>query len=301
MPASPASARLRLSSLAFVLVLPFALGCGTPARAVDRPDGRWVQLEIVDRDSGRPLRVWRDHGDAVVAGTPGARYAVRLVNRSGERVLAVVAVDGINIVSGETAGVQQRGYVLSPWGTATVNGWRKSGSQVAAFEFTALADSYAARTGRPDDVGVIGVAVFRERPRVAAQVSGAAPAARAEPAPAPRADGAPARWRRRRRQPAAGRLAASGRDGRADAAGRAPRRGRARARRHAPDRARAARHRPRRARDLVRHDGGLRARDERARGDRPRPLRQPRQPDRRRHRAAVLRLGLAAAPPTLSS
>ena len=28
--------------------------------------------------------------------------------------------------------------------------------------FTALPDSYAARTGRPDHVGVIGVAVFRE-------------------------------------------------------------------------------------------------------------------------------------------
>ena len=35
---------------------------------------------------------------------------------------------------------------------------------MAAFEFTALPDSYAARTGRPDDVGVIGVAVFTERP-----------------------------------------------------------------------------------------------------------------------------------------
>ena len=35
-------------------------------------------------------------------------------------------------------------------------------SQTAAFYFTDLADSYAARTGRPDNVGVIGVALFRE-------------------------------------------------------------------------------------------------------------------------------------------
>jgi hypothetical protein len=35
--------------------------------------------------------------------------------------------------------------------------------EVAAFYFTSLPDSYAARTGRPDNVGVIGVAVFRER------------------------------------------------------------------------------------------------------------------------------------------
>jgi hypothetical protein len=34
---------------------------------------------------------------------------------------------------------------------------------VAQFVFTALPDSYAARTGRPGNVGVIGVAVYRER------------------------------------------------------------------------------------------------------------------------------------------
>jgi hypothetical protein len=38
-------------------------------------------------------------------------------------------------------------------------------SRTAAFYFTTLPDSYAARTGRPDNVGVIGVAVFSERPR----------------------------------------------------------------------------------------------------------------------------------------
>jgi hypothetical protein len=46
-----------------------------------------------------------------------------------------------------------------------VDGWRKSMDEVAAFYFTALPDSYAARTGRPDDVGVIGVALFREAER----------------------------------------------------------------------------------------------------------------------------------------
>ncbi len=44
-----------------------------------------------------------------------------------------------------------------------ITGWRKSDSQIAAFEFTSIGNSYASRTGRPDDVGVIGVAMFRER------------------------------------------------------------------------------------------------------------------------------------------
>jgi hypothetical protein len=53
--------------------------------------------------------------------------------------------------------------VLSPRGSLDIRGWRKSLSQTAAFYFTALPDSYAARTGRPDDAGVIGVALFRRK------------------------------------------------------------------------------------------------------------------------------------------
>ena len=143
-------------------------------------DARLVQVDVLDRDNGETLRVWRDHGRPVIAGRPGARYAVRLVNNSGERVLAVVAIDGVNVVSGETAGVAQRGYVLEPWQRTEITGWRKSDDEVAAFEFTSLANSYAARAGRPQDVGVIGVAVFREAPMM--EVSNAAP-------PAPRLDG----------------------------------------------------------------------------------------------------------------
>ena len=125
-----------------------------------------VRVEVLDRDDDSVLHVWRDHaGHPVVAGRPGARYAVRLVNMSGERVLAVVAIDGVNVVTGETAGVGQRGYVLDPWQRTEITGWRKSNDEVAAFEFTSLPDSYAARTGRPLDVGVIGVAAFREAPR----------------------------------------------------------------------------------------------------------------------------------------
>jgi hypothetical protein len=98
-----------------------------------------------------------------VAGRPGARYAIQARNATGARVLGVMAVDGVNIISGETASWRQTGYVLDPWGSAEITGWRKSDAEVAAFHFTALPNSYAARTGRPDNVGVIGVAVFREQ------------------------------------------------------------------------------------------------------------------------------------------
>jgi hypothetical protein len=107
--------------------------------------------------------VYSFRGSHYVAGRPDERYAIRLSNRTGGRVLAVMSVDGLNVISGQNASWQQSGYVLEPWQSHEITGWRKSQHEVAAFEFTALSTSYAARTGRPEDVGVVGVAVFAER------------------------------------------------------------------------------------------------------------------------------------------
>ena len=125
-----------------------------------------VEVSVVDRDSGEWLRQYPHRGDTWVAGTPGNRYGVRLTNTTGERVLVVLSVDGINAVTGQTAAPSQAGYVLEPWESTEIAGWRKSLDDIAQFVFTDLGDSYAARTGRPRNVGVIGVAVFQEsRPR----------------------------------------------------------------------------------------------------------------------------------------
>ena len=125
-----------------------------------------VDVSVVDRDTGEWLREYPHRGDTWVAGTPGNRYGVRLSNTSGERVLVVLSVDGINAVTGQTASPSQAGYVLEPWESTEIAGWRKSLDDIAQFVFTDLGDSYAARTGRPRNVGVIGVAVFQEsRPR----------------------------------------------------------------------------------------------------------------------------------------
>ncbi|MBS0578585.1 MAG: hypothetical protein JSR36_04920 [Proteobacteria bacterium] len=125
--------------------------------------GSLAGVSVIDRDTGEVLPMHYARGEYWVAGRPGARYAVQLRNRLGGRILAVTSVDGVNVISGATAGWDQAGYVLAGGESYQVTGWRKSDSEVAAFTFTALPDSYAARTGRPANVGVIGVAVFRER------------------------------------------------------------------------------------------------------------------------------------------
>jgi hypothetical protein len=125
--------------------------------------GGLADVAIVDRDSGTVLNPHYAHGEYWVAGRPGARYSIEIRNRLGERMLAVTSVDGVNVVSGATAAWDQTGYVFGPGESYQITGWRKSDAEVAAFTFTDSPNSYAARTGRPANVGVIGVALFRER------------------------------------------------------------------------------------------------------------------------------------------
>jgi len=168
--------------------------------------GALVDVSVIDRDTGSTLPVHGHDGKLYVAGTPGHRYSVRIYNHTGARVLTVLSVDGVNAVTGETADAMQSGYVLGPWQSTEIDGWRKNMSEVADFNFTSLGNSYAARTGRPDNVGVIGVAVFREKQvwrerddKIAMREAPAAPpataadaAAQPAPAQAAKSAGAPA-------------------------------------------------------------------------------------------------------------
>jgi len=161
-----------------------AVACALGAGAASATMG---SIEVISRAEGRTLPVYPQGGRQWIVGTPGQEYGIRVCNTTSERVLAVMSVDGVNIVSGETASPSQSGYVLSANECYEINGWRKSNSTTAAFYFTELPDAYATRTGRPDNVGVIGVAFFKEKPprtvyRDAPKVSAAVPFARADAA-----------------------------------------------------------------------------------------------------------------------
>ena len=120
-----------------------------------------IQVETPD---GSDFPSFRQGSELWIAGSEGQRYNLRLADHSPERVEVVVTVDGRDVISGRLGDyVKQRGYVLDPFDTLIIEGYRQSLDDVAAFRFADLADSYSARLGTPIHAGLIGVAAFAER------------------------------------------------------------------------------------------------------------------------------------------
>jgi hypothetical protein len=140
--------------------------CVTSRIASARPSlasgaGPYEMEVLVD---GGPAPTFTQGGETYLLGQVGARYTLRVFNRSPRRVEAVVSVDGRDVIDGRPADYRsKRGYLIPAWGSVDIEGWRTSHAEVAAFRFSSVARSYAARTGSAREVGVIGVALFPEQ------------------------------------------------------------------------------------------------------------------------------------------
>ena len=121
-----------------------------------------ITIRVVD-DRGAPLPTFSAGGRSYVMGNDGARYSIRIENQTGARFEAVATVDGLDVIDGQPGSFEKRGYLVAPWSSVEIDGFRRSEDEVAAFRFGRVRDSYAAKRGSDRNVGVIGVAVFQER------------------------------------------------------------------------------------------------------------------------------------------
>lgn len=149
---------------------------------------RSPQLEMtLESGFGEPLRTFQHQGQTFVLGNQGDRYQIRVTNRSNRRVEAVVTVDGRDVINGRQGTLRNRGYIVPPRDSIVIDGFRRSTSKVAAFRFSGSDQSYSALKGTPQNVGVIGVAFFAEKPRKRQAIARGTEQAEAEkPAAAPR-------------------------------------------------------------------------------------------------------------------
>lgn len=168
---SIASLSRRRTLKSFIAVFTAAAGFASSSCASPRlpTEGYPLRLSAAGYEvqvlvDGAPVPTYDRAGETYVLGQLGARYTLRIVNHTGRRIEAVTSIDGRDAIDGKSADVRaKRGYLVQAWGSVDIDGWRLSRAEVAAFRFSSVADSYAARTGTAREVGVIGVAVFPER------------------------------------------------------------------------------------------------------------------------------------------
>ncbi len=132
----------------------------SPVRAFTPHGG--ISIALTDQ-YGRLLAGGSAGERTLIVGQAGARYNLVVENKTGGRFEIVASVDGLDVIDGRPADLAKRGYILEPYGSLVIDGFRRSDSTVAAFRFGRVSSSYAARTSGDRNVGVIGVAVFAER------------------------------------------------------------------------------------------------------------------------------------------
>jgi hypothetical protein len=131
-----------------------------------------VEWSVID-ENDRPLplqRARRSNDMFRIAGVEGSRYTLRFRNLS-DSYEVIATVDGLDVLNGKPGSLRNGGYVLRPLQALTIEGFRKSENEVAAFRFSAPGRAYAANTEAGDvrNIGVIGAALFeleeRDAPR----------------------------------------------------------------------------------------------------------------------------------------
>lgn len=124
-------------------------------------DGGKISMSITD-DNGKTYPITRENQDYYLSAKQGDSYTLRYQNHTAHTYEVVASVDGLDVLTGDTAFVRHTGYVLRPHSTLSIDGFRKSDTAVASFTFGTPTNSYANHNpqGNLDNIGVIGTAIY---------------------------------------------------------------------------------------------------------------------------------------------
>src|SRR5215471_6958030 len=82
--------------------------------------GNLGTVNLITRPDGATIPEYPKDGRRWVIGNPGQEYGIRVCNSTGGRLLAVMSVDGVNVITGDTASPAQSGYVLDAYQCADI-------------------------------------------------------------------------------------------------------------------------------------------------------------------------------------
>jgi len=158
--------RTRLVSIAVALLLTTAPAIVAQDSSADRLTKRYSAFEVDVLVNGRPLREYYERGRTYIEAVHGAEYELQVRNSSPERVAVALSVDGLNTIDARhTSAWNASKWVIEPYQTITISGWQVSSERARRFYFTNERDSYGAKLGQTDNLGVISAVFFREKRR----------------------------------------------------------------------------------------------------------------------------------------
>lgn len=120
------------------------------------------QFSVTIMINGTASDEYEQDQNTYIEGRQGSPFIIGLHNNSYERVYMVVSVDGLATTDGKAASSNSVGYVIDSYSSYPINRWYDN----RLFGF-GDSRSHVQRTGKKtDNVGAIGVLVFREKPVV---------------------------------------------------------------------------------------------------------------------------------------
>lgn len=114
--------------------------------------------------NGRPVREYTHKGLTLIESRHGTNYTIKIKNDNSFNIMAVLSVDGLDVLNGKPAEDSHKGYIVDAYRSTEIKGYRLSDEDSASFVFTKKGKSYVTKTtGDSRNTGVIGVRVFKEK------------------------------------------------------------------------------------------------------------------------------------------
>lgn len=114
--------------------------------------------------NGRACKEYTHKGMSFIEARSGTNYTVKIKNDNPYRVMAVLSVDGLDVVTGKPAEETNTGYIIDAYSSLDVKGYRISDDNSASFIFTSKGKSYVQQAkSNATNAGVIGLRTYKEK------------------------------------------------------------------------------------------------------------------------------------------
>lgn len=120
-----------------------------------------VDIEI--NVNGKPIKQYKHNDNVYIEARNGTEYSIRIKNNGYNKRLAIVTVDGLNVITGKPQGNDtSNGYIVNSRSSIDIKGFRKDTESVGAFKFCNKSKAYCNEQGLAGNNGVIGVRMYDE-------------------------------------------------------------------------------------------------------------------------------------------